>query len=88
MPPPDFMSAKWPFVPGVSIPEPLLRRIESAADQRAEGTAVLVETIRRLAGIEGVGGVHLMGYRNEDILAQAIVESGLRQPRGGAALQA
>jgi 5,10-methylenetetrahydrofolate reductase len=76
------------FVPGVSIPEPLLRRIEGATDQRAEGKAVLVETIRRLAEIEGVGGVHLMGYRNEDILTQAILESGLRQPRGGAALQA
>lgn len=76
------------FVPGVSIPEPLLQRIEGAADQREEGKAVLVETIRRLAGIEGVGGVHLMGYRNEDILAQAILESGLRQPRGSAALQA
>jgi 5,10-methylenetetrahydrofolate reductase len=76
------------FVPGVSIPEPLLQRIENAADQRAEGKAVLVETIQRLAAIEGVGGVHLMGYRNEDILAQAIVESGLREPRGSAAFQA
>jgi hypothetical protein len=62
--------------------EPLLRRIGGAADQRAEGKAVLIETIQRLAAIEGVGGVHLMGYRNEDILAQAIVESGLRKPRG------
>jgi 5,10-methylenetetrahydrofolate reductase len=76
------------FVPGVSIPEPLLRRIESAADQRAEGKAVLIETMRRLAEIEGVGGIHLMGYRNEDILAQAIVESGLRKPGGNAAFQA
>jgi 5,10-methylenetetrahydrofolate reductase len=76
------------LVPGVSIPEPMLRRIEDAADQRAEGKAVLVETIRQLAGIEGVGGVHLMGYRNEDILAQAIVESGLRERCGTAALHA
>jgi 5,10-methylenetetrahydrofolate reductase len=76
------------FVPGVSIPEPLLQRIENAADQRAEGKAVLIETIQRLAAIEGVGGVHLMGYRNEDILAQAIVESGLREPRGSVASQA
>lgn len=76
------------LVPGVNIPESLLKRIESAADQRAEAKTILVETIQQLAEIEGVGGVHLMGYRNEDILAQAIVESGLRQPRGSAALQA
>lgn len=76
------------LVPGVHIPEPLLRRIESAPDQRTEGKVVLVDTIKRLAEIDGVGGVHLMGYRNEDILAQAITECGLRTPRGNAALQA
>src|SRR5690606_10308673 len=33
------------LVPGVNIPESLLKRIESAADQRAEAKTVLVETI-------------------------------------------
>jgi 5,10-methylenetetrahydrofolate reductase len=74
-------------VPGVHIPEPVLQRIERAADQRTEGKRILIETIRRLATIEGVGGVHLMGYRNDDVLAQAIVESGLRT-MPAAALQA
>jgi 5,10-methylenetetrahydrofolate reductase len=76
------------IVPGISIPEPLLARIEAAADQRAEAKAVLVETIRQLADIEGVGGVHLMGYRNEGVLVQAIIESGLRTTRDDATLQA
>jgi hypothetical protein len=35
-----------------------------------------------------VGGVHLMGYRNEGVLAQAIIESELRTTRNDAALQA
>jgi methylenetetrahydrofolate reductase (NADPH) len=34
--------------------------------------------IHRLAEIEGVAGVHLMGHKNERVLAEAIVEVGLR----------
>lgn len=65
-------------VPGVHVPEAVLQRIGRAADQRAEGKRVAIETIQALARIEGVGGVHLMGYRNEIVLAEIIVESGLR----------
>jgi methylenetetrahydrofolate reductase (NADH) len=64
-------------VPGVHIPESLLTRIGSAADQKAEGKRVLIEMIHRLADIEGVAGVHLMGHKNERVLAEAIVEAGL-----------
>src|SRR3974390_3070744 len=35
-------------VPGVHIPEPLLRRVAAADDEKAEGLAILVETIRAL----------------------------------------
>lgn len=65
-------------VPGVHVPEAVLQRIGQAADQRAEGKRVAIETIQALARIEGVGGVHLMGYRNETVLAEIIAESGLR----------
>ncbi|MEZ5785739.1 MAG: methylenetetrahydrofolate reductase C-terminal domain-containing protein [Xanthobacteraceae bacterium] len=68
-------------VPGVHIPEPVLTRIGKADDQKAEGKLVLVETIHRLAEIEGVAGVHLMGHKNERVLSEAIVEAGLRAPR-------
>ena len=67
-------------VPGVHIPEPVLTRIGGADDQKAEGKRVLIETIHRLAEIEGVAGVHLMGHKNERVLAEAIVEAGLRTP--------
>jgi len=66
-------------VPGVHIPEAVLRRIGSAEDQKLEAKAVLVETIQSVAGIEGVAGVHLMGYHNDDILAEAIAQSGIRR---------
>lgn len=66
-------------VPGVHVPDAVLRRIAAAADQKAEGQRVLIETIRALTRMEGVAGVHLMGHRNEEVLAEAIVASGLRQ---------
>jgi methylenetetrahydrofolate reductase (NADPH) len=66
-------------VPGVHIPDAVLRRIGGAADQKAEAKAVLIETMRALADIEGVAGVHLMGTRNDDMLAEAIAESGIRR---------
>jgi 5,10-methylenetetrahydrofolate reductase len=53
-------------------------RVSASADQKAEGKQFLVETIRALATIEGVAGVHVMGFRNEKLLAEAIRESGVR----------
>jgi len=66
-------------VPGVHIPEPILQRIGSADNQKAEAKAVLVQTMQAVSEIEGVTGVHLMGYRNDDMLAEAIVESEVRR---------
>jgi 5,10-methylenetetrahydrofolate reductase len=66
-------------VPGVHIPEAVLLRIDGADNQKAEAKAVLVETIRAVGDIEGVAGVHLMGYRNDEVLAEAISESGIRR---------
>ncbi len=65
-------------VPGVHVPTPMLERIAAAEDQKAEGIRACIEMIHRLATIDGVAGVHLMGHRNEDALARIIVESGLR----------
>ena len=66
-------------VPGVHIPESILTRIAGAVDQKAEAKVVLVETILAVSEIEGVAGVHLMGYRNDDMLAEAIEQSGIRR---------
>ena len=65
-------------VPGVQVPAAITDRIAAAADQRAEGQRIAVETIQALRGIDGVAGVHLMGHRNEATLARIIVEAGLR----------
>lgn len=67
-------------VPGVHVPDAVVARVAGAADQRAEGLRLAVETIRALRDIEGVAGVHLMGHRNEDSLARIVVDAGLRTP--------
>lgn len=66
-------------VPGVAVPDAVIRRIGAAADQKAEGLRVLIETMHALRAIDGVAGVHLMGHRNETTLADAIRDSGLRR---------
>ena len=66
-------------VPGVHIPKAVLRRVGSADNQKAEAKSVLIETIRAVREIEGVAGVHLMGYRNDEVLAEAIAESEIRR---------
>ena len=80
---PSAKALRWmaEHVPGVHVPEAVTARIAAAADPRAEGLRIAVETIRALRGIEGVAGVHLMGHRNEAALAQIIVDAGLRTPR-------
>jgi 5,10-methylenetetrahydrofolate reductase len=80
---PSAKALRWmaDHVPGVRVPEAVTERIAAAADPRAEGVRVAVETIHALRRIEGVAGVHLMGHRNEATLARIIVDAGLRTPR-------
>lgn len=75
-------------VPGIHVPEAVLKRIAAAADQKEEAKQVCIEIIQAIAGIDGVTGVHIMGHKNEDMLEQIIVESGIRvlaKPTIGAA---
>ena len=65
-------------VPGIHVPESLLKRIGDAADQKAEAKRACIEIIQAIASIEGVAGVHVMGHKNEDVLEQIIIESGIR----------
>jgi 5,10-methylenetetrahydrofolate reductase len=72
---------KWmgDHVPGVHVPPALLERIGRAENQKLAAKQACIDTIKALADIEGVAGVHVMGHKNEDILAEIIAESGLRQ---------
>ena len=66
---------------GVSIPEPILKRLEGAGDERAEGKKICAELIRELREIPGVRGVHLMAPRQEAAMAEVIEMSGVLNDR-------
>jgi methylenetetrahydrofolate reductase (NADPH) len=55
-------SARWMVenLWGVSIPEPVIERLENADDPKAEGRAICKELIAEFRKIEGIAGVHIM----------------------------
>lgn len=80
-------TARWmrANVPGVHIPDATIKRLEGAANQRAEGKAICVEIIQRVRAIAGVAGVHVMAYRQEEFVSEIIQASGVLQGRARAA---
>jgi 5,10-methylenetetrahydrofolate reductase len=78
-------TARWMAanVPGVHIPEALVRRLEQAADPVREGVRICVETIERLRSLRGVAGVHLMAHRREPLIAEIIDRASLRRNHEG-----
>jgi methylenetetrahydrofolate reductase (NADPH) len=68
-------------VPGVTVPPDLVRALEDAGDDApAVGVAQCVEVIRRLRGLHGVAGVHVMGMGHEAGV-RAVVEGAGLLPR-------
>lgn len=74
-------TAEWmrSKVPGVRIPDEVLRRLKGvpADRQRQEGKRVCVEIIQQVHQIPGVRGVHVMAYKQEELVAEIIEEAGL-----------
>jgi 5,10-methylenetetrahydrofolate reductase len=66
---------------GVDIPEAIIRRLEGADDQKAEGRAICADLLQGFAEIKGCAGAHLMAPHQEDASAQVIAESGLLKQR-------
>jgi methylenetetrahydrofolate reductase (NADPH) len=74
-------------VPGVWIPDQIVDRLAKTpkAQQREEGIRLCVEIIQQVREIEGVHGVHVMAYRQEETVAEIIHRAGLlpRRAKGG-----
>lgn len=66
-------------VPGVHIPDAVVERLRKTpkAQKQAEGKRICVEIIQQVREIEGVAGVHVMAYRQEELVAEIIEEAGL-----------
>jgi methylenetetrahydrofolate reductase (NADPH) len=67
-------SARWirDKLFGSIIPEPLITRLESAADPKAEGHRICLELMQQYTEIAGVAGVHLMAPLNESAVPSVI----------------
>jgi methylenetetrahydrofolate reductase (NADPH) len=74
-------AAEWmqAHVPGVAIPDEVVRRLRRlpAERQQAEGMRLCVEIIQQVREIAGVRGVHVMAYRQEQVVADIIEAAGL-----------
>src|SRR5437899_3092745 len=70
-------------VPGIHIPDPIIKRLEGAENQKQEGKQLAIDIINEVKEIPGVSGVHVMAYRQEEYVAEIVDESGVlkgRQP--------
>ena len=76
-------SAEWirREVAGVHIPDEIIRRMQGAKDQSAEGVAICVEMIQQLREIDGVHGVHIMAYRQLRKVPDIVERSGVLEGR-------
>ncbi len=76
-------AARWirTNVPGIHIPDAVIARLEGAENQRREGKNICVEIIQQCREIAGVAGVHVMAYRQEELVAEIVHETGVLKGR-------
>jgi len=65
-------------VPGVTIPDKLLKRMDAAGDKaEEEGVQIALELIEAVKTKQGVNGIHLMAVGWEEIIPRIVTEAGL-----------
>lgn len=76
-------AARWmrTNVPGIHIPDAIIERLDGADDQKREGRNLCVELIQQIREIEGIAGVHVMAYRQEELVASIVEDSGILRDR-------
>jgi len=62
-------------VPGVTIPEPIIERLERAENPLEEGMAIAAEQVQ--AARQLCQGVHMMAVRREDLIPKILERAGL-----------
>ena len=72
--------ARWvrDNVKGSLIPEPIIERMEQAADPESEGIEICAELLRELTTIPGVSGANLLTLGRLETIPAAISASGVR----------
>lgn len=67
-------------VPGIEVPDELIKRMADAEDRRAESIKVTVELIHAVREIPGIRGVHLQAIASEEMLPEIIEAAGITPP--------
>jgi len=72
-------SAEWirDNVPGICIPDAIVRRLKGAENQAKEGVNICIDMIHAIREIEGVHGIHVMAFRQEHRVAEIVERSGV-----------
>jgi methylenetetrahydrofolate reductase (NADPH) len=68
-------------VPGVHIPDSIIKRMAGAEKPALEGRKICTEIIQEVKDIKGVAGVHIMAYRQEDAVPEIVTNAGVLQGR-------
>ncbi|HDY67957.1 MAG TPA: methylenetetrahydrofolate reductase [Candidatus Scalindua sp.] len=64
-------------VPGMDVPDEIIKRLEGAEKKKVEGINICLEIIERLRKIEGVAGIHIMAIEWEEIVPEIVERAGL-----------
>ncbi len=65
------------FVPGLDVPDEILKRLKDAKDKREEGIQIAVEIIEQVREIPGIAGVHIMAIEWEEAVPEIVKRAGL-----------
>lgn len=75
---PSAKTAEWMRrnVPGVHIPDAIIKRLAGAEKPRQEGISIAVELIQQMREIRGVAGAHVMAFKMEESVPEIVERSG------------
>jgi methylenetetrahydrofolate reductase (NADPH) len=68
-------------VPGVHIPDAVVKRMAGAKDGAREGRQLCIDLIQEIHSLPGVSGVHLMAYKQEDSIPEIVDRAGILRGR-------
>jgi len=80
---PSAASALWirKNIPGINIPDWVIKRLKESKNPKKEGQDICVELMQQLKEIEGVSGIHVMAFKQEESVKDIVHRSGVLSGR-------
>ncbi len=72
-------AAEWmrTHVPGLHIPDAIIKRLAGASDAAREGLQICIDLVQEVRTLPGVSGIHLMAYKQEHTVPEIIERAGV-----------